>query len=251
MAPIVVSPVAVFSTNFHRRWSFKSIGSLQSLVLQEICSTLGITSAALDLNAGFVELGGHSISAVDLASVCKCQGIHLPVEDILLSNTIAELLGSAKWTANSPTNEEMPLSSTRSALKRPAEPALGPLTKRQQTSLHPHTALDSPLTGFQAPMTEMQLVFMQGSQANPGTNTISFYETYQTRDVSIMKRAWKTVIESEPIFRTTFDVAEDKATLIEHTYAQFSWEETMVRSQEDYENALEENGQSADVFTSF
>lgn len=246
MAPLAVSP-----TSFRRRFSFKSTGSLQSLVLQEICSTLDITSAAIDLNAGFVELGGHSISAIDLASVCKSQGIHLSIEDILLCNTVAEVLGSAKWIANSPAHDEMPFSSTRYPLKRAAEPALGPLTKRQQTSLHPYTSLDSPSTGFQAPMTEMQLAFMQGSQANPGTNTISFFETYQTRDVPIMKRAWKTVIESEPIFRTTFDVTEDKATLVEHMHARFSWEEIVVRSQEDYEKMLEDNGESEDVFTSF
>ena len=246
MAPVAVSP-----TNFHRRGSFKSTESLKSLVLKEICSTLDIASAAIDLHAGFIELGGHSISAVDLASVCKSQGIHLSIEDILLCNTLAELLGCAKWIVNSPANEETPLSSTRYALKRAAEPTLGPLSKRQQTSLHPQTSSDSPSTRFQAPMTEMQLVFIQGSQANSGTNTISFFETYQTKDVPIMKRAWKTVIDCEPIFRTTFDVTEEKATLIEHKHAQFSWEETVVRSQEDYEKMLEENEQSEHVFTSF
>lgn len=255
MAPIAVSP-----HNVQRRASFKATERLQSLVLQEVCSTLDMSAAAIDLDAGFVELGGHSLSAIDLASACTSQGIHLSIENILLCNTIAEILDSAEWMADSSANGEMPLSSIRHALKRAAEPALGPLSKRQQTSFHPCASVDSPPPGLQTPMTEMQLVFLQGSQANPATNTISFYETYQTRDVPIMKRAWKAVIESEAIFRTTFDITEDNATLSEQMHAQFSWEEIvirnqedyeMIRNQEDYEKPLAENEQSQQVFTSF
>lgn len=247
-----MAPVAVSTMNSHSRSPLKGTERLQSLVLQEICSTLDISSAAIDLlNSGFVELGGHSLSAIELASACKSKGIHLSIEKVLLSNTIAEILNSVEWIAKSPGDEEMTLSSTRHALKRAAEPALGPVTKRQQTNFQPCASLDSSSTGFQSPITEMQLVLMQGSQANSGTNTISFYETYQTKDVPIMKRAWKAVIECEPIFRTIFDVTKDKATLIEQMHAHFSWEEIVVRNQEDYEKALEEDQQFEEVFTSF
>lgn len=230
------------------------MASLQSLVLREISSILDISSEVIDLNAGFVELGGHSLFAIDLASTCKSRNIHVSVENILLSDTIADVLDSAKWTVNSPTVEDMPfspISPARCALKRTAEPTPGPLAKRQHTTSQRRESSGSLSIKFQSPMTEMQLVFIQGSQANPGTNTISFYETYQTKDVSIMKRAWKAVIESESIFRTKFKVTEDKATLIEQMHAQFAWEEILVRNQEEYEKALEENQQSEEVFTSF
>lgn len=246
MAPVAVSPVRL-----HRRYSFKGTASLESLVLRELCSALKTPSAAIDLNAGFIELGGHSLSAIDLASACKSHGIQLSVEDILLSNSIADLLDSVSAKANAPRDNEMAPSSTCSAPKRTAESALGSLAKRQHTTSQFCVPLGSPSTESQSPMTEMQLVFMQGSQANPGTNMISFCETYQTKDVPTIKSAWKAVIESEAIFRTTFDVTEDKATMFEQTHARFIWEEVVVRNQEDYDKALEENQQSGEVSTSF
>ncbi|KAL8701492.1 MAG: hypothetical protein Q9201_004878 [Fulgogasparrea decipioides] len=246
-----MAPVAVSSTKLHRKSSFKGTASLQTLVLHEICSALDMSPTAIDLNTGFVELGGHSLSALGLASVCKSQGIYLSIEDVLLCNTVAELLDSARWVANPPMDQGMHLSPTRPALKRAAEPALGPLTKRQQRDPRPCMSSASSTAGFQSPMTEMQLVFMQGSQANPGTNTIRFYETYQTKDVPIMERAWKAVMEAESIFRTTFHIEEDKATLIEQMHAPISWKEIIVPNQEDYEKALEENDQALEVFTSF
>ena len=230
---------------------FQDAPNLQSLVLREVCNTLDISSTAVDLNTGFVEVGGHSLSAIHLASACRSKDIHLSVENILLSNTIAEILDSAEWIASLSTGEETPLSPTRSSLKRAAQPTLTPMTKRQRTHFQHYVSSGSSSTGFQSPMTEMQLVFMQGSQANPGTNTISFYETYEMKDVPTMERAWRAVIESESIFRTAFDVTEDKAILIEQMNAHFIWEEVVVRSQAEYEKALEENQQSREVSTSF
>ena len=242
------------TTNTGRRRSFKGTRSRQSLVLREISSILDISSETIDLNASFVELGGHSLSAIHVASTCKSQKVHLSVEDILLSDTIADVLDSAKWTANSPTIEDEPfsiISPARCALKRTAEPTSGPLTKRQHTSSQRHECSEPTSSIFQSPMTEMQLVFIQGSQANPGTNTISFYETYQTRDIPIMKWAWKAVIESESIFRTKFVVTEDQATLLEQEHAKFVWEEIIVRNQKECLNALEDDQRSQEVFTSF
>lgn len=249
-----MAPLTLSTTNTGRRRSIKGTRSLQSLVLREISSILDISSEVIDLNAGFVELGGHSLSAIYLASTCKSLNIHLSVEDILLSETIADVLDSAKWTANSPTTEAVPfttISPAGRALKRTAEPTSGPLTKRHHTSSQRRESSDSLTTLIQSPMTEMQLAFIQGSQANPGTNTISFYETYQTKHVSVMKKAWKAVIESESIFRTRFEVTEDQATLIEQEYAEFAWEEIVVRNQEEYANALEDDQLFQEVFTSF
>lgn len=43
-----------------------------------------------------------------------------------------------------------------------------------------------------------------------------------------MKRAWKTVTESEQIFLAAFDLTEDRPTLIEQKYTQLTWEGTVV-----------------------
>ena len=93
-----MAPLTLSTTNPCRRRSVKGTASLQSLVVREISSILDMSSEVIDLNAGFVELGGHSLFAIDLASTCKSQNIHLSVENILLSDTIADVLDSAKWT---------------------------------------------------------------------------------------------------------------------------------------------------------
>lgn len=233
-----MAPNTPSKTNSRRRYSFKGTASLPSIVLREICCVLDVDSSEIDINAGFLELGGHSFSAIDLASACKRHGINILVEDILLVNNVAELLGAATWI-DQPSMDNLPPSPSHFALKRGAEPALGRSSKRQQCA------------ASKAPMTEMQQVLIHGSQANPGTNIISFYETYQTKDVPILKRAWKTVIGSESIFRTAFNITEDSPTLTEETQPQFSWEEVVVRSEECYDKALEEAQQSSSVFTSF
>ena len=245
-----MAPITVFPRDTQRRRSFNCAESTQSVVLREICTVLN-TSAKIDLNVGFLELGGHSLSAIGLVSACRSHNVHLSMESILLSNTIAEMLDCAKWIDNSSKDAETSYQSTHSGRKRAAKLIPGPLAKKRHTVFQSSLCSGRSSSGFQAPMTEMQLVFVQGSRVTPGTNTISFYETYQTKDISAMKGAWKAVIESEAIFRTTFHVAEDEATSVEQMNAEFIWEEVLVHNQTDYEKALNENQQSEDVLTSF
>lgn len=245
MASATVSPA-----NTPKRGSISGMESAHSVVLREIGNVLNI-SAKINLNVGFLELGGHSLSAIALVSACKSQNIHLSVENILLSSTIAEILDSAKWIINSSRDPDTSLLPTDSARKRATESTLGPLAKKCHTVFQSNLNPGHSSAGFRSPMTEMQLVFVQGSRGNPGTNIISFYETYQTKDVPAMKEAWKAVLELEAIFRTTFHVTEDEATLVEQMNADFIWEEIVVHNQEDYEKALDENQQPEHVLTSF
>lgn len=245
-----MAPITVFPRNTQRRRSLNCAESTQSVVLREICTVLN-TSAKIDLNVGFLELGGHSLSAIGLVSACKSHNVHLSMENILLSNTIAEILHCAKWIDNSSKDAEMSLQSTHSGRKRAAKSIPGPLAKKRHTVFQSSLCSGRSSSGFRAPMTEMQLVFVQGSRVTPGTNTIFFYETYRTKDIPAMKEAWKAVIESEAIFRTTFHVAEDEATSVEQMNAEFIWEEVVVHNQTDYEKALNEHQQSEDILTSF
>lgn len=55
-------------------------------------------------------------------------------------------------------------------------------------------------------MTDMQLAFIHSYKKSPGTNIINFIESYNNMDIPAVKAAWKTVIDSESIFRQSFDV---------------------------------------------
>ncbi|KFY98173.1 hypothetical protein V500_01784 [Pseudogymnoascus sp. VKM F-4518 (FW-2643)] len=51
-------------------------------------------------------------------------------------------------------------------------------------------------------LTEFQLSLIHGSLKKPGMNMIVHSETFYTDDIPLVKEAWKTVIEMEPIFQS-------------------------------------------------
>ena len=234
---------------------------MQELVLREVCLALDIPRSTINVESNFTELGGHSLSAICIISACKSHGIFLSAESILLCETIAEMIQQAKPMATSPLDERAYLQSAISndslkpafSVKRTAATSLGPAAKRLHTSCSAvTTSLASPSSSFpRIPMTEMQLSLIGGGQANPGTNVISFFETYQMKDIPTMKRAWKAIIELEPIFRTSFDLREGRADLVLQPTCRFSWTEIVVHDQDAYDRALEEHQPDMGVNTSF
>ncbi|RAL63968.1 hypothetical protein DID88_003156 [Monilinia fructigena] len=84
----------------------------------------------------------------------------------------------------------------------------------------------------------MQHSFMHSYQRQPGSNIISFYETYSSANIPIMKMAWKTVIESEPVFRTVFDHDRATATCLKQPLP-FIWDEVFVEDTDTYISELE------------
>ena len=52
-------------------------------------------------------------------------------------------------------------------------------------------------------LTEMQLSLLHGTLKTPGMNVIRHSETFYSEDIPIMKSAWKTVMEMEPIFHAS------------------------------------------------
>lgn len=70
-------------------------------------------------------------------------------------------------------------------------------------------------------MTEMQLALLYGSQKNPGTNIINYHESYHPEDLPILKRAWKALVEAEPIFSTRFTITDGRGYLTENVTPSF------------------------------
>lgn len=71
------------------------MSALHEVVVDEVCSMLGTSRHNLDLEASFVALGGHSLSAVQLASRCKKRGAQISVNQILIRQTLRELIESS------------------------------------------------------------------------------------------------------------------------------------------------------------
>lgn len=206
---------------------------MENPVARELSEILQLSIHDIDFNASFINLGGHSISAVLLAAACKRHGIHLTVEAILGSSSISQLLATSKQ-ANPP-------------CIRPDHLSLLPADHEVEL---PTSASSS--TGANAyPITEMQLSLIHGSERQPGKNIISHYETFRLDDLPTMKRAWRAVVSAESIFRTTFDLQGNECRQVEQDTSSFCWEELVVHSKEDYENELREECLDMQTGTSF
>jgi len=230
-------------------------------ILMELSLLLGIPLSSIDLNASFLQAGGNSLSAMALAAACKLEGIHLNVERVLLSPTIADLLrfgiqirvsGNAGHCLLSNTGPQ-PLLDILDGMSTVTELSANPKAttcKDPYTSRTTSTLIPS-LTDESFPITEMQLSLIHGNQKDPGTNIIEYYETYRPWDIPTMMAAWKIVIESEPIFRTEFALHKNKGRLIERGVAPFSWTEITVSSQHDFDAQRQQKCLETSVGVSF
>ncbi|MCJ1401062.1 hypothetical protein MMC11_004274 [Xylographa trunciseda] len=235
---------------------------MQNRVLRLISLVLDIGVLRLDLNLSFAQLGGDSLSAITLQATCKDHGIQLSAESILASSNIMHLLNCATSLSISQTNypyipplkpsgltpmalvesESLPL------MESPAKASISQSSIAQEFS---PVVVNSVSRSEQCPITEMQLSLLHGSQKQPGTNVIRYFETHLSRNMPKLKFAWKTVIDSEPIFRTRFDLNAGRAFLYEDGLPAFDWREVVVDGEEAYKIAIEEPCLQGIVGTAF
>jgi len=69
---------------------------MSEIILEEISTSLGLNPADVNLQASFVQLGGHSLSAALLAAACKKRGFDTPVASILTEASIDSLIRVAQ-----------------------------------------------------------------------------------------------------------------------------------------------------------
>ncbi|RYP53444.1 hypothetical protein DL768_001589 [Monosporascus sp. mg162] len=73
----------------------------QEMILQQCCSeTLNLHSDEIGLNRSFLELGGDSITAMQLVAKCRSRGIGVTVKDILKSRSLRQLARNADTHPN-------------------------------------------------------------------------------------------------------------------------------------------------------
>ncbi|RYP91522.1 hypothetical protein DL770_002368 [Monosporascus sp. CRB-9-2] len=73
----------------------------QEMILQQCCSeTLNLHSDEIGLSRSFLELGGDSITAMQLVAKCRSRGIGVTVKDILKSRSLRQLARNADTQLN-------------------------------------------------------------------------------------------------------------------------------------------------------
>lgn len=190
---------------------------MQTTIINNAARLLQLPAESIDLSSSFVNLGGHSLVALGLASACREDGIKLTMESILLSPSMSDLIASA--VSDTPIQTETRAPVQTQMLSQP----------QSQT-----TKNVKQVTASTDDLTEMQLSFLHSHQKSPGSNMINFFETYKTVHLPIVKAAWQIVIQGEPIFRMVFDVDDCH----EQPVAPFKWNVTVVSSREEYDAAL-------------
>ena len=234
-----------------RRSSHELQTYFETVILTAIRDLVHRYIGSLEGTLSFLELGGDSLTALHLSAACKRNGIILPAGVILQSKSIAELLCRAKLPA-------APIFVRRIASSEPCiNGGFGcqhdcsrscSRYKRRRTSSYSErnsvaTLETEKLTHDnvdEVAVTDMQLALIQGSAKEPGTNVIKFFQTYSTENIRAMKGAWKAAIESESIFRTTFNISSAGVTMKIGEMVPFQWEEICVDNEDDYEEELKD-----------
>ena len=164
--------------------------TMLNLIRREIAAVLRLLLSEVCENSSFIELGGNSLSAIALVNDCRQSSATLDLESVLTTTSLTALLKSSVFEEN----RRKPIKNKpRHAFKKT-------LFTVEQSSRYSGTSLR---VLKRAPIPHVHLSFIQGGQRQPGSNIIHYYQTYKVSHFSAIKKAWREVSESEPIFRTT------------------------------------------------
>lgn len=261
------------------RWNRTLGTAMEDQILAVLCSTLDTSIRELDLEASFIQNGGHSLAAATFASACRAQGYDITNKSILSSRSIRHLLSSVESNTTeqagpvdiitdsennveAPSGQEDHASLTQLALSVPfptvtlhsdlqssrSTPSRTSLLEDESEGLPSSsaTSLDDD-EGIQETLTAMQLSLIHGTLKSPGTNIISYAETFYAKDIPAVRLAWKTVIDMEPIFRySAFELYGGK------TSDPSTWrEEWSLFSQEQTRNEIEKLRNKSGIGSAF
>ncbi|GAW22826.1 hypothetical protein ANO14919_123700 [Xylariales sp. No.14919] len=204
-----------------------------AVIMRHTSHVLGRAVGDLSLDASFIGQGGHSLLAIKLASRCRSSSTKIAVGAILIAPSLQEILNAATVTQDTLSRVEM------------AEDV-----DNKEPSTDSSGILDSMRSIIAETVVEVESASGSDFINNPGTNVISFYETYRTANIPSIRAAWKRVIEAEPTFKLSF-AAADTGKILELPQALFAWNETVVGSRAEYEAALEQDASPHTIDVSF
>lgn len=112
-------------------------------ILTELGAILETEIAQLDLDASFIQNGGHSLTAAALVAACKARGYRLTAGKVLTSDSLREILRSARPHAK-PNSVDSTLEQTvGTEVERSAGPA-GMVSKQRWNTNYPSESMTPP-----------------------------------------------------------------------------------------------------------
>lgn len=160
-----------------------ALNTLEKTLTEATAGVLPLAATEIDVGMSFQELGGTSLDAILLASKLRHAGIHVPVSDILQAPSLRELAGT-RFTFSLEQQDETPapFSLLPAGVAMPSFDGL--------VDAYPAT-----------PLQEGILADTLLQNAN-----YVYQRVYRIRgvDASVVRSALATVVQQNPIFRTSF-----------------------------------------------
>ncbi|MCJ1380199.1 hypothetical protein MMC17_003302 [Xylographa soralifera] len=219
--------------------------SLQSAIINIVAVVLDVDPSKLDVGQSFLFYGGHSLTAISLCSKCKSQGIILSVKKILRSVSITELVDLAYTTdgyysegSKRPRVVANSLGGSRKGFSTFVQDDERPKPVSSILRL-PFPRSEAKVSTEDYDLTEMQMSLLAGSQRDPGTNVIQFFDTFMTIHVPELKEAWERVIEMEPVFQSWQMLPFNERPSTKPAKSVLKWTQETYDSVSEYQAALD------------
>ncbi|KAJ1904738.1 hypothetical protein IWQ60_012403, partial [Tieghemiomyces parasiticus] len=177
---------------------------VQFLIVDTMAQVLNMSAFQIDIHDSFFNLGGDSLSAIRLSSLCRDHGIHVSIAQIFQYGTPAALAGIIDF-GSSPlvTMAYQPFELVASS-----GVVIEDLTAEIATSLGVETeAIEDIL-----PVSSLQQGFLVSTLKDPSAYMVQMtYDLTGRLDVAKLHQSWSQVVRSHQILRTKFLVPTDQS----------------------------------------
>ncbi|KAJ1905837.1 hypothetical protein IWQ60_012197, partial [Tieghemiomyces parasiticus] len=177
---------------------------VQLLIVDTMAQVLNMPASQIDIHDSFLHLGGDSISAIRLSSLCRDRGIHVSIAQIFQYGTPAALAGIIDFDCSpSATMAYQPFELVASSGVTIEE-----LTAEVATGLGVETeAIEDIL-----PVSSLQQGFLVSTLKDPSAYMVQMvYDLTGLLDVAKLHQSWSQVVRSHQILRTKFLVPTDQS----------------------------------------
>lgn len=198
----------------------RTYDSLEETLLDGLSHVLDIPISKIDMELPPVVQGMHSLAAAKLSSFCRRHGYCVPVEKILTTTSLNDLIHQCRQTA-------------------PQIQDIGEMSS-QVHSAESHVAV-----------TPFQKRLILASLEDQAVNCVKHMSRYRSEDIPKLRRAWESVAAAEPLFRTRFDTDNVEPMMHIDDTVEFRWLESIVTSDEEISQVLRTINQITGLGTAF
>ncbi|KAK3312656.1 hypothetical protein B0H66DRAFT_631298 [Apodospora peruviana] len=165
-------------------------------------SVLSVDQTLIQPQSHFFEMGGNSLSAMQLVALAERQGLSLTVADVFAAPMLSDL--AKRTTITRRTKDQLGGDLAQNHAPKPFELICGPLEAQRMVTAAQQQYPELSWSRIQDiyPATPLQAGLMTTSVANPGTYTFQHvYKLPKDMDSARFRAAWEAVVRSTAILR--------------------------------------------------